>query len=88
MCIRDRYINLLYFIPTAIFALIWHIKNKLIVFHKGIVATIFGIGGAVAGSYLAMAIDPWLLKKIFALLLLYIGCLLYTSQMRFMILQK
>lgn len=66
-------INLIYFIPTAIVALIAHIKNKKI--EKDILITIIigGLIGAVAGSFLAMKMDSHLLRKIFGFFLFIMG---------------
>lgn len=66
-------INLLYYIPTAIIALITHAKNKNI--QKDGLKTIifFGIIGAIAGSFLATNIDGDILKKVFGYFLLVMG---------------
>lgn len=71
--LNAQYINLLYFIPTAITALIVHRKNKLIVLNIGLVAAAFGIAGAILGSFVATRLDSAMLKKVFSLLLFYIG---------------
>ena len=66
-------INLIYFIPTAIMALIFHIKNKNILTNVAFKLSIFGIVGALVGSYLALIINPKLLREYFAYLLLIMG---------------
>lgn len=66
-------INLLYFIPTAIVALIVHIKNKNVDFKSALSIIIYGIGGAVIGAYIANITDAGLLRKIFAVFLLLMG---------------
>lgn len=71
--LKAQYINLIYFIPTAIVALIIHKKNKLIVFKIGLITAAFGIIGALIGSYIATMLDAGILKKIFGILLFYIG---------------
>ena len=58
-------VNLIYFIPTAIIALFFHFKNGSIekpVLKKLI---IYGIIGAIAGSFIAINMKPDLLRKIF-----------------------
>ncbi len=66
-------INLIYFIPTAIIALITHLKNHNV--EKGVVKPIvlYGIIGAVVGSFAALAIDSEILRKIFAVFLAIMG---------------
>ena len=58
-------VNLLYFIPTAIVALIVHIKNKSINYKIAIPIVLLGIAGAVGGSFLATRMDATLLKRLF-----------------------
>lgn len=66
-------INLIYFIPTAVIALITHLKNDNV--EKSIVKPIvlYGIIGAVAGSLAALALDSEILRKIFAGFLMFMG---------------
>lgn len=66
-------INLLYFIPTAVFALIIHIKNKLINIKEAFSIGLFGILGAVPGAYFASATDDKILRKAFAVFLASVG---------------
>jgi len=66
-------VNLLFFIPTAIVALTIHIKHKNVDFKMGIPILIFGLGGAVLGSKIALAIDGEILRKIFGFFLLAMG---------------
>lgn len=66
-------INLVYFIPTAIFALIIHIKNKNVDIKSAIVIGVTGIAGAILGSYIALGIDNSLLRKMFGGFLALIG---------------
>ncbi|MDR2898966.1 MAG: sulfite exporter TauE/SafE family protein [Clostridiales bacterium] len=58
-------VNLIYFIPTAVMALVFHIKSgnveKKVV--KGLV--LFGIAGAVTGSVIAVNLSPDILRKLF-----------------------
>ena len=66
-------INLIYFIPTAVIALITHFKNGNV--EKSVVKPIvlYGLIGAVAGSLLAVNLDSGMLRKIFAVFLVFMG---------------
>lgn len=66
-------INLLVFIPMSLFALIIHMKNKLVDFKVGIPIVISGIIFSILGSYLASIISNEILQKIFAVFLLIVG---------------
>ncbi len=65
--------NLLYFIPTASASLIFHCKNgrvdKKVWFFTGLA----GVATAVAASYFGARIDTGLLRRLFGILLLYVG---------------
>ncbi len=63
-------INLLYFIPTAVVALIIHIKNKQIDFKMAIPIIAFGLCGSFAGSWLAVRLEAGELKRLFGYFLL------------------
>lgn len=66
-------INLIYFVPTAVIALKTHIKNKRVdtKVAKGIV--IFGLIGAIIGSFVALGLDNNILKRLFGIFLLLMG---------------
>ncbi len=66
-------INLIYFVPTAVIALITHIRNKKIEVKavKSIVLT--GLIGAAIGAFLAVKMDATLLRKFFGGFLLFMG---------------
>lgn len=66
-------VNLLFFIPTAIVALAVHIKQKNVDFKIGIPILIFGLGGAIIGSKIALSMDGSILRKIFGVFLLAMG---------------
>ncbi len=68
-------VNLLSSIPMTIFALIIHIRNKNVVFSLVIPIAIFGILGAVFGSFVANYLSSEILRKVFGIFLLIIGCL-------------
>ncbi len=66
-------INLLYFMPSAVSALILHIKNKHV--EKRLLFFLVGGGllGALLGSFLAMRISNPILRKVFAVFLAVMG---------------
>ncbi len=66
-------INLIFFIPTAIFALLLHTKNKLIDWKIAIRLMIAGLIGIIPGYYLVTIINENFLRKIFAILLILVG---------------
>ena len=66
-------INLVYFIPTAIAALIVHIKNKNIEMKTAVITGLSGVFGAIGGSFAAGAIKSDILRRIFGIFLLFIG---------------
>lgn len=66
-------INLTYFIPTALIALIVHLKNKSIHVKTAIILGSSGLPGAVLGSVLARAMQSELLRRMFGGFLLIIG---------------
>lgn len=66
-------INLLYFLPTAVCALIFHIKNRLIRWRVVIPAAIAGCLTAAGAALLATAIDASLLRKLFGGFLILVG---------------
>ncbi len=66
-------INLVYFLPTAVFALVVHIKNKKVEVKTAIVIGVCGIVGAILGALWAMRIDSGMLRKIFGVFLSGIG---------------
>lgn len=66
-------INLVYFIPTAIIALIIHIKNKRVSFKMALPIIISGAVGAIGGSCLAAGFSSNFLRKLFGFFLLIMG---------------
>lgn len=66
-------INLLYFIPTAIIAIIIHCKNKYINFKIAGSIIIFGLIGSVFGAYIAVSLPSNILKRLFGLFLFFMG---------------
>ncbi len=66
-------INLIYFLPTAIGALIFHIKNKMICWKAVIPAALCGSITAGLCAWIAASMDVDLLRKLFGGFLLVIG---------------
>ena len=66
-------INLLYFLPTAAAALIFHFKNRQICKKAILPAAIGGCAAAVLGAFLASAAQPELLRKLFGGFLVLVG---------------
>jgi len=66
-------INLLFFIPCAVVALILHAKEKSIVWKKALPLATLGLAGSFAGTFINGYLGEDLLKKMFAFLLVYIG---------------
>lgn len=65
--------NLLYFIPTALAALIIHFKNKYIEFKTAASIIVFGIIGSSVGALLAISLPSATLKKMFGIFLFFMG---------------
>ena len=65
--------NLIFFIPTALSALVIHIKNKSIDIKKALIMSSGGIAGALLGSAVANFTDGAVLRKMFAVFLAVFG---------------
>ncbi len=70
---RAQGVNLLFFIPTAIIALIIHKKNNNLEFKIAIPLLIFGLIGAALGSFVAISINQELLRRLFGIFLFFMG---------------
>ena len=66
-------INLIYFIPTAVIALITHVKQGNIEKKPLLPIIAFGLIGAAAGSFVAMGLKADILRKGFGFFLLAMG---------------
>ena len=65
--------NIVFFVPTAISAIIVSIKNKNINFKMALPICLWGLLGAFVGSYISMKMEVSLLKKCFGLFLIFIA---------------
>ncbi|MGL4910905.1 MAG: TSUP family transporter [Romboutsia sp.] len=66
-------INLLSSIPMTIIALIIHIRSKNVVLKLVIPIALFGVFGAIFGSFVANYLSSYILKKVFGVFLLVVG---------------
>ena len=64
--------NLVFFIPTSIVAIFINIKNKNIDWKISWIIVIFGIIGAICGSFIARKISSNNLRRYFAIFLIFI----------------
>ena len=66
-------INLLYFIPTAVVAIVTHIKSGNVERELVPKIVVFGVISCVAGALVAVNSDPGLLKRMFAYFFIVMG---------------
>ena len=65
--------NVIFFVPTAITAIIIFIKRKTIKFRIGIPICLWGLGGALVGAVISSNMQVGLLRKFFGVFLLLIA---------------
>lgn len=61
--------NLIFFIPTAIVAIIVNLKNKNIDMKLAILVSVFGVLGAIIGANISLNINVEILRKCFGVFL-------------------
>ena len=66
-------INLLYFLPTAAAAIIFHAKNRLIAWRAVLPAALAGCATAALGAFVAVGLEMAVLQKLFGGFLLLVG---------------
>lgn len=66
-------INLIFFIPTSVMAIIIGIKDKNIIWKESLIIIICGIIGAAIGANISSNINVNILKKAFGIFLLIIS---------------
>lgn len=66
-------INLLFFLPTAAFAVVVYVKRKVIEWKKIIPIMLFGSLGTVLSSWAVSYLSPDLIRKIFGGLIIVYG---------------
>ena len=65
--------NVVFFIPTAVAAIIVFVKNKNIKFKLGIPILLWGIVGTTIGASISSMLDVYVLRKFFGIFLIFIG---------------
>ncbi len=71
--VQAQGINLLYFIPTALTALLLHAKHRLIRWRTVLWAALPGCATAALTAWLAAGLDTALLRRLFGGFLLLVG---------------
>ncbi|MFA9379797.1 MAG: TSUP family transporter [Acetanaerobacterium sp.] len=71
--IKAQGINLIFFIPIAVVALIFHAKNRLLDYKLALIGVATGIAGVFAGYAAAQWIGDRYLSKAFGVFLLVLG---------------
>lgn len=66
-------VNLIFFIPSAVAALIMHTKNKLIDWKIALKYILYGLIGVIIGCFAIRFIDEKIIGKIFAVILIIMG---------------
>lgn len=66
-------VNLIYFVPTAITALITHQKKGNLDWKTAKPLAVLGLAGAAAGAFLAVSLESEILRKIFGGFLFLMG---------------
>ena len=66
-------VNLLFFLPTAAAALLFHAKCRRVVWRAVLPAALFGCLTAAIGAALALGVDSALLRKLFGAFLIPVG---------------
>lgn len=74
--------NILFFIPTALSAILINIKSKNINFKLSISIIIFGIMGSVVGAFISSKLNVKDLRKLFGLFLLLVAIYEFYSLIR------
>ena len=74
--------NLIYFIPTAIIALVTHKKEDNLQKNVMLKLILFGVIGTLAGSLIAIRMDSDLLKSIFGYFLIGMGLLEFFKKVK------
>ena len=70
---QARLINLMFFLPAAIIASIFHWKQGRIPFRKIILPALAGCAGAAVFAFIGQKMNTESLRKLFGVLLLFIG---------------
>jgi uncharacterized protein len=71
--LKAQGVNLLFFIPVGLFALLFHSKKKLVNWKIAVPAILCGLAGAAVGCLLASILGASAMRKIFGVMLLFLG---------------
>ena len=71
--LKSQGINLIFFIPSAVVALIIHTKNRLIKFRQILPLILAALPGVALGLYLTTVVSSKILADIFGFLLILMG---------------
>lgn len=66
-------INLIFFIPSAVIAVIYYSRRKMIEWSMALPSMFFGVVGGIGGAYLSTVLDGFVVGKLFGILLLIMG---------------
>ncbi len=75
-------INLVAFLPTALFATIFYFKNKMIVVKKVLPIIIFALPSTLLFAYVASDMDDEVLRTLYGIFLLIIGGILFYNAVK------
>lgn len=75
-------INLLYYIPTAIFAIVVYLRNKQIDYKLAGKIILWGIAPTIISATIANMINTAALRKIFAIYLIIIGIIVFKKRLK------
>lgn len=71
--LKAQGINLIFFIPSAVIALIMHTKNGLVEWKKAVKFILLGIVGVAIGYAVLSHLDERIIRKIFSVILITMG---------------
>jgi len=74
--------NLLYYIPTAIFAIVVYVKSKEIDYKMASKIIICAIVPTIISAYIANTVNTDFLRKIFAVYLIGIGVIIFVKSFK------
>ena len=80
--LKSQGINLIFFIPCAIIAIILYSKNKLLEWKLALKISVFGILGAFLGLFVAKNLESETVAKIFGIMLIFLGVKNFFSKKR------
>ena len=66
-------VNLLFFVPIILLAVILHLRNRLVDLRTSLICAAIGAGACVGGFYLGRALDNEILRALFAAFIILAG---------------